>query len=512
MLIAPDQTVILGAPGCGKTTTLLNCIERHLEAGVPSHRIAYVSFTKKAVEEAIDRTINRFGGSVTDYPYFRTLHSLCFRQIGAENGKIFDGAQKALFGKFVGVGFAEMGDEAVNGLTIGTSREDWCLFVENLSRNRLVTIEEQYARESYPPADIHMVKYFADALKRFKDDNFLLDFTDMLTTYVARGNPIDVDVAIIDEAQDLSPLQWKVVQTAFKNAKKVYIAGDDDQAIHEWAGADIEKFLSLEGEQVVLKQSYRIPHKVWELSQKIIKPVSNRFDKEFRSREEPGSIQHYGMVDMIIPENLKGSTMWLARHIHMLPKMEAMLKSAGIIFNRRGGGSSVSKADKEVIYHWEHLRAGHEVSGRAVKDIYSYMEGKGRIAHGYRKKVEKDLDTNGLYKLADLKRDWGLLIDAPWFEALTKIGDDNKHYYLAILRKHGTKALIEPPSATVNTIHGVKGGEADHVIIMTDLTARTYESYVNNPDTERRVFYVGVTRAKKHLHVINANGIYNFLL
>jgi DNA helicase-2/ATP-dependent DNA helicase PcrA len=512
MLIAPNQTLILGAPGCGKTTTLLNRIEHHLEEGTPSHRIAYVSFTKKAVQEAIDRTIARFGGSEVEYPYFRTLHSLCFRKISAENGKIFDSKQKIQFGKFIGVGFSDLGDEAVSGMTIGTSAEDWCLFIENLARNRLVSIEEQYSKELHPPADIHMVRYFAEALKRFKDDNFLLDFTDMLTTFVTNNEHVDVDVAIIDEAQDLSPLQWAVVQVAFKNAKKVYIAGDDDQAIHEWAGADIEKFLALEGEKVVLDQSYRIPHSVWQLSQRIIKPVSKRFEKVFKSREEQGTINRYGMLDMIYPEKLEGSTMWLARHVYMLPKIEAMLKSAGIIFNRRGGNTSVPKGDRDVIYHWEHLRSGHQVSGKAVKDIYAKMESKTRIAHGFKAKVDKDIDVTSLYTMADLKRDWGLLIDAPWFETLNKIGEDNKYYYLAILRKHGTKALMSPPSATINTIHGVKGGEADHVIIMTDVSKRTYESFVNMPDTERRVFYVGVTRAKKHLHIIEATGIYNFLL
>lgn len=512
MIIGQDQTLILGAPGCGKTTTLLNCIEKHLNEGVSPTQIAYVSFTKKAVEEAIERTIAKFGGSEVDYPYFRTLHSLCFRHIGAENNKIFDGAQKIQFGKYVGVGFAEMGDEAVNGMTPGTSREDWCLFIENLARNRLVSIEDQFAKEDQPPADIHMVRYFAEAFHRFKTDNFLMDFTDMLATFVANGNPIDVEVAIIDEAQDLSPLQWQVVKTAFKNAKKVYIAGDDDQAIHEWAGADIDQFLSLGGEKIVLNQSYRIPHKVWEISQKIITPVKHRYEKVFNSREEPGTVEEYGTLDMILPEKLEGTSMWLARHVYMLPKIEAMLKSAGMIYNRRGGSTSVPKAERDVIYHWEHLRAGHDVSGKAVKDIYGYIEGKGRIAHGFRTKVEKEIDTNGLFKLSDLKSDWGLLIDWPWFEALNKIGDDNKHYYLAILRKHGSKALVSPPTASVNTIHGVKGGEADHVIIMTDLTKRTYEAYVQNPDTERRVFYVGVTRAKKHLHIIQPSGLYNFMI
>ena len=52
--------IILGPPGTGKTTKLLNLTEDYLKAGVAPHRIGYVAFTKKAANEALERASDRF--------------------------------------------------------------------------------------------------------------------------------------------------------------------------------------------------------------------------------------------------------------------------------------------------------------------------------------------------------------------------------------------------------------------------------------------------------------------
>ena len=57
-------SVILGAPGCGKTRRCLDLLGRELEAGVPSERIAFVAFTKAAAQEAQDR-VTIFGWDLT---------------------------------------------------------------------------------------------------------------------------------------------------------------------------------------------------------------------------------------------------------------------------------------------------------------------------------------------------------------------------------------------------------------------------------------------------------------
>ena len=74
------KTIILGPPGTGKTTTLLNLVDDFMKAGVDSKRIGYFSFTKKAAHEASTRAAEKFNlDQEHDLVNFRTLHSLAFR-------------------------------------------------------------------------------------------------------------------------------------------------------------------------------------------------------------------------------------------------------------------------------------------------------------------------------------------------------------------------------------------------------------------------------------------------
>ena len=75
------KTIVLGPPGTGKTTTLLNLLEDYLKKTDPN-RIGYFAFTQKAANEARERAMDRFNLSEDDLPYFRTLHSLAFRVLG----------------------------------------------------------------------------------------------------------------------------------------------------------------------------------------------------------------------------------------------------------------------------------------------------------------------------------------------------------------------------------------------------------------------------------------------
>ena len=72
---------LFGPPGTGKTTTLLNRIEKYIERGVAPHKIAYFSFTKKAINEGIERAKSKFPNlQEQDLFNFRTIHSFCRQQ------------------------------------------------------------------------------------------------------------------------------------------------------------------------------------------------------------------------------------------------------------------------------------------------------------------------------------------------------------------------------------------------------------------------------------------------
>jgi DNA helicase-2/ATP-dependent DNA helicase PcrA len=75
--------------------------------------------------------------------------------------------------------------------------------------------------------------------------------------------------------------------------------------------------------------------------------------------------------------------------------------------------------------------------------------------------------------------------------------------YMLAARRRGDR-LRSTPRVRLSTIHSAKGGEADHVVLMTEMARRTYREMETNPDDERRVWYVGVTRTRDHLTVVNS--------
>ncbi len=93
----------------------------------------------------------------------------------------------------------------------------------------------------------------------------------MITQFVSNKDKCpQFDVVFIDEAQDLSPIQWKMFDILNDKSKDIFIAGDDDQAIFAWAGADVNRFIDQPAIEEVLQQSERIPQAVQEVSNIIL--------------------------------------------------------------------------------------------------------------------------------------------------------------------------------------------------------------------------------------------------
>ena len=95
----------------------------------------------------------------------------------------------------------------------------------------------------------------------------------------------------------------------------------------------------------------------------------------------------------------------------------------------------------------------------------------------------------------------GLLVegDTRWHRALNKIDLETKNYVLNALKR---KDNVKNPRIKISTIHSMKGGECDNIVIVPDLSYAAHKTYRRDPSIEHRVYYVAVTRTKQSLHIM----------
>lgn len=500
----PD--IMLGPPGTGKTTTLLNVVDQELASGTKPDKIAYVSFTTRAADEAKTRAMKRFSLSKDDLPYFRTIHSMCFRMLGLRSADILSGAKFGEFADWAGItvtGRAWSDDGMLSNFESG----DRMLFMENLARIRGVSLRSLYDQDDDELSWTELERV-AKALHIFKREHGLHDYTDILTEFVKSGIKVNIDVLVVDEAQDLSHLQWRVVFQLAQLARRVVVAGDDDQAIYRWAGADVEQFISLEGNVQVLGQSWRCPKEVQAVGAEIINGVSHRRPKAWKPRRGKSKIERVGMFDEVdvTDEWRDGSptspVLVLARNAYVLrEQVEPLLRAQGMVYEL-AGKSSLSMLHLRAAETWENLRAGKTATLADARDMYRMISAAGHIKRGHKKLPTFGEADDRMVTFADLRDEGGLLVspDLIWHEALDNLPPEEMGYMLAA-RRRGEK-LRAKPRIRLSTIHSAKGAEADHVVVMTEMAYRTAREVDQNPDDERRVWYVATTRARSKMTIV----------
>ena len=490
------KTIVLGPPGTGKTTTLLNEVDKYLKQTDPD-KIGYFSFTQKAAYEARDRAMSRFNYSEDDLPYFRTLHSLAFRRLGIKKENVMQKSHYEDLGKKLGIKL-DYHDYDNNESGLFTTNSDLLRIVQ-LAKLRGITPEQQYnLKEHTQDITEPELKIISNELLRYKKQHNLIDFTDMITEFIRTDKSPKFDVVFIDEAQDLSRTQWSMAKSIWDKTNDTYIAGDDDQAIFRWAGADVDSFITQKGKIMQLMQSYRVPQVVHDIASKIVSRIQNRLPKEWRPKTQKGLLSYYDDFKEI---NMKeGNWLVLARTRFMLNDLEDKLYSQGLYYQNKFKTNNEQDL-YEAIADWENVRKGVDISYEKVKRISSYMS-----PDNFNKEQLQYLDKDAMYNMVNLCKDKGLNTQKVWYEAFDD-APERKMRYIKRMRENGEK-LNSAPRITLSTIHGVKGGEQDNVVLLTDLSKSTQKNYEQHPDDENRLFYVGATRTKNHLHVVRPKDIY----
>lgn len=435
-----------------------------------------------------------------DLPYFRTLHSLAFRLSTIKSSQLMQKENFDELSQRVGVALS-VTKAFEDDMDHVVTSDHPILSLINLARLRKVALRKQYDLSNilYTWEEVSYIQRAYDA---YKLSNMVFDYTDILENFATKGihSCPAFTLCFMDEAQDLSPLQWDIAHGLDQKSTRMYAAGDDDQAIYRWAGADVDHFINLNGTSEVLEQSYRVPRAVHGVAEMIAGRISNRFPKVYRPRKEEGSVRRiYGVAEVDMSE---GTWLIMAQANYMLSPVADDLKNAGLLFERNGH-RSISEKTSSAVNGWEQMRKGRQVNLATAQNIYDYMSGNGkRVARGFKRFSATDEEK--MFDMATLQQQYGLCVgdDLAWFDALDKLPDVDRVYISALLRS-GEK-FNAAPRIRVSTIHGTKGGEAENVVLFTDLSQAALDEY---GDDLHRVFYVGVTRTKENLFVVEPEDV-----
>jgi len=378
--------------------------------------------------------------------------------------------------------------------------------------------------------------------RTYKGDNGLVGFADMLERVKQRSLLPNVDYLVIDEFQDITTLQYQVYGEWRSQMERVLIAGDDDQVVYAWQGADPDLLLDENvDDDVILPNSYRLPSRILNVVNREVQHIEKRQDKDLEPRKEGGSVeavQHPSMLDVVrnvrgtVEETEDDTVMVLFRARYQMFQFIDEFIDEGIPFQCLTDQRMWTDRLQQYVDAIEALDNDDPIDGLQARRLAD-MLADSAFGTGERDDFFDELDEReeaaDIEDIVNLEIDPGTVREfAPFVpdprsasDMLRKVTNFQERTVGAYFS--GDYQGMDSSRVRLGTIHSAKGREADHVFVGTDLTEKVVEQMAatveqkgqdvpgdgeftkhTSPvptltDNERRVFYVGMSRARERL-------------
>ena len=542
-------SIVLAGAGSGKTRVLvhkvLNLIENHHK---DPKSIVMITFTNKAASEMKERILT-YTGNKKALGYIGTFHSFCamiLRRDGEHIGipntfTIYDDSDQQQLIKQI--------------LKKQESKYSPRFFSSRISnaKNQLITPEEFIEMYSFYRAAQVAEVYFH--YQKALEKNSALDFDDLLMkvvelfrkhTQVLEKYQKKYHYLLVDEFQDTNIAQYDLAKKLSQQHKNITVVGDFSQSIYSWRGADIrnlDKFTEDFAEAIIvhLEENYRSTQKILDFAYEVISENQTHPILHLHTNAKLGD-----EVEIIALDNEEAEASWIGDYIQNL-KNEVDYTDIAVLYRT----NAQSRIIEELFLHYGipyTLIGGTRFYERKeIKDVLSYLRlllhpddsvALERIKKIGKRKFQKykelyltvkdsvlEMQTAEIMELLFERTEYLSFYDPDIPEDNARLENIKELKSVAMTFPNlvdfleqvalveseyfeGEKTGKSQNGVRLMTLHQAKGLEFEHVCI-TGLEegllphSRSIDD-LYQLEEERRLFYVGITRAKKHLVITHA--------
>lgn len=571
--------LVLAVPGAGKTTVLLERIHKLIKENIDPKSILAMTFSKSQADDMKNRYKARYGASDIN---FSTIHSFTYGLVRLKAKKenkpieLIEASQK--FNKykivtniFTSINFRPITDEELEEF----------FRISGFLKNTLQNYDNY--KKKYPTSIINFQKIY-ESYERFKKENNLIDFDDMLLyAYKILNNDSDIRQYVqnrfkyiqIDEGQDSSLIQLKIAELVAYPENNLFIVCDDDQSIYGFRGAEAKALLNFQhlypqAKIYLMEDNFRSNKTILRLAQKLIENNTIRYKKNIIANKNDDE-----NVNILIAKNSKSQAKGIIKRALALRKDG---KSVAILYRNNISAINLinhlsddddfyikdSKFafynnfifyDLENIFKLAHNPCDIEAFEKIYYKLNMYfkkefileikkmnsswpiikrLEACTNINKFYLEKIDllsyyldkiasrsfeksiklifnelgyydylKELSKRKSVSIKSFDRIIDTIINIS--EGLKTYGHFRKKIDTLIYRQKSKSNIYKP--LMLSTIHGSKGLEFD-IVFLIDLVKDEFPSSFsknsndkNILEEERRLFYVGMTRAKSQLNI-----------
>lgn len=515
----PSKFSLRGVPGAGKTKKLEEIIERAMtEMGISPAKIKVLTYRKKVQLELSGRLSAKFDLSKKEAEKMSvTLHGLAASYYYSsfdgvnEAPKFMEYSQKIKqpwnqFKKEYGHDMRAGGYDSPE--TTSPLFMAYTYFRSTGKDTKAVVNKGLYSDPDY------LLEVEKD-LQEFKTKNNLVELYDCMDAAIKDKYTPDADLILVDEAQDLNPLMYGMINNFSNAVDYIGLAGDPFQSLYPFYGATPEYLINFPGSKTFeLGQTHRLYKEHYDIAKAIIQYGTRYTAPDVKTKGEGGKTYYVNAdyaATLTTQHNKDNGVFHLARTNLICGKIAHQLAEKGIPFVGRYGWehwkvnlfNALNKASRnqaltagEITALLVNTTAANEqVSAETRSTVMEEAKSKDGTRN-YRRLFNSEIwywHNNLTYSIKKNERDGDIL--RKQISALSARG------YTSLTNEEACKV-------SVMTIHAGKGLEAETVFLYTEIPATVQKNLLNSDSQEEEAFvwYVGASRAKQNLYIVASPG------